>query len=343
MTPKVTLGRDEHNDIQIPLSTVSRSHAEIYRDGNEWFIQDLKSTHGSKHNGKPIGQGAKKLLRDGDIIEIVHFTITVELGGEQSDDYSPEHTEALARKMVEEVLASIGTEELPYVRVMNGPDEGRKFDLKPDLPEVVIGRGNDCDFQINDANISRRHAIIRRDWSDVTVEDLGSKNGVVVNDKKVNKPKSLRDADEILLGAVRLTFIDPSAKFLGKLDDIAAFANEESDEAPEEEDFPDSEASMPDSEAAAEEVPEPDLNVDAAPPDNFPDVAEAGDEGTEFTGTGMDDGAFGDGDEDGDGKKKKPKGGGDKKGLGTFEYGLIGAIVLVLLGLIGGLAFLLLS
>lgn len=224
---RISIGRDQDNEIQVPLSTVSRKHCVLFADGDEWYLEDLKSTHGTKHNGKPVGAGGKKLLRDGDTIDLIHFRITFQNKERVSPDYSVEKTEALARKMVEEVLASIGREggEVPYLRVMNGPDEGKRFGIGVDISEAVVGRGADCDFQVNDANISRRHAIVRRDWNEITIEDAGSKNGVVINDRKIGKPTPLRDADEILLGAVRLTFIDPSAKFIGKLDDIPAFAD----------------------------------------------------------------------------------------------------------------------
>jgi pSer/pThr/pTyr-binding forkhead associated (FHA) protein len=223
---RITIGRDQTNDIQVPLSTVSRNHCVLFNEGGEWWLEDLKSTHGTKHNTRPVGQGGKKLLRDGDVVELVHFKITFEIERALAPDYSVERTEALARKMVEEVLASIGKEgEAPYLRVMNGPDEGKLFDISADVSEATVGRGGDCDFQVNDPNISRRHAVVRRDWNEITIEDAGSKNGVVINDRRIGKPTPLRDADEILLGSVRLTFIDPSAKFLGKLDDIPAFAD----------------------------------------------------------------------------------------------------------------------
>jgi pSer/pThr/pTyr-binding forkhead associated (FHA) protein len=233
---KITIGRDQHNDIQVPLSTVSRSHANLLWDGREWYLEDLKSTHGTKHNGKPVGGGGKKLLRDSDVIDLVHFKITFRAEKQRSADYSVEKTEALARKMVEEVLAQIGdnAQGQPYVRVMNGPEEGKKFSVGPNVAEATIGRGNDCDFQINDANVSRRHAVIRRDWNEITVEDAGSKNGVVVNERRITKPTPLRDADEIMLGAMKLTFIDPSAKFLGKLDDIPAFQEQLTSAEPED-------------------------------------------------------------------------------------------------------------
>jgi pSer/pThr/pTyr-binding forkhead associated (FHA) protein len=323
--PRIQLGRDEHNDIQVPLSTVSRSHAVIYQEGNEWFIEDLKSTHGCKHNGKPLGQGGKKLLRDGDVIEIVHFKIHFHTAETFSEEYSAEHTEALARKMVEEVLASIGVEEMPYLRVMNGPDEGRKYELTPDRTEVVIGRGVDCDFQINDANISRHHGRVKRDWTDITIEDMGSKNGVLINDRKISRPSSLKDADEILLGAVRLTFIDPSAKYLGKLNDIPAFADATRGEevAPSNEDEPVVEPEAPPAPAPAPveaSLPEPDAPVASDERELPPITGDEPAEGTSMTGTGQ--------------VRMKKK-------LGAFEYGLIGLAAFVVVGLLIGVILIL--
>lgn len=51
--------------------------------------------------------------------------------------------------------------------------------------EYVIGRGVDCDLQINHPQLSRQHA--RLSWSDDSwlFFDLGSKNGLVVNGRKV--------------------------------------------------------------------------------------------------------------------------------------------------------------
>lgn len=330
--PRITLGRDQNNDIQIPLSTVSRNHCVIYLEGGEWYIEDLRSTHGTIHNSKQVGAGGKKLLRNGDVIEVVHFKISFTAGGSEilSSDYSVEKTEALAQKMVQEVLASIGKDsETPYLRVMNGPDEGEVYHLGPDASEVVVGRGTDCDFQINDANISRRHAVIRRDWNDITIEDLGSKNGVVINDKRINKTASLRDADEILLGAVKLTFIDPSAKYIGKLDDIPAFANEATrgEVDPEE--------SEPDDEPEPEPPPpEPDPEPVMAAPDV--DAAP-------LSGEGRAEGDFPLPSEGNEGLTSVPEGtaiGKPKRGLGVVEYALIALALVVVVGLGGLVAFL---
>lgn len=337
--PRITLGRDQNNDIQIPLSTVSRNHCVIYLEDGEWYIEDLRSTHGTIHNGKQVGAGGKKLLRNGDVIEVVHFKISFTAGGQEllSSDYSAEKTEALAQKMVQEVLASIGKDsETPYLRVMNGPDEGEVYHLGPDASEVVVGRGTDCDFQINDANISRRHAVIRRDWNDITIEDCGSKNGVVINDKRINKTASLRDADEILLGAVQLTFIDPSAKFIGKLDDIPAFANEATRNEEEAEESLPEEEPEPEPPPRAPEPPPPDPEPEPALDEDAPPMSldNADDDSLPSEG------------ENNDGLDSVPDGtvvGRQKRGLGIFEYTLIGVAALVVVGLGVGVAFLFLG
>ncbi|MBN2361741.1 MAG: FHA domain-containing protein [Deltaproteobacteria bacterium] len=225
----VTLGRDSHNDIQIPLTTVSRQHARIVQENGEYFIEDLRSTHGTLHNHRALGQGGKKLLRDGDLVQVMHFKIQFQRVADKPLEFaSSEKTEQLARRMVQEVLASMGeATEQPYLRVMNGPDEGKRFELSDAIAEVVIGRASECDFVVNDANISRRHAMVRKDWGGITIEDLGSKNGVVINDRKIDGATALQDRDEIMLGQVRLTFIDPTASLIHALDDIPNFDDRE--------------------------------------------------------------------------------------------------------------------
>jgi hypothetical protein len=70
---------------------------------------------------------------------------------------------------------------------------------------VVIGRSRDCDIQLSDANVSRRHAELRQEGASYWIVDLGSTNGMEVNGKRVKRAK-LRDGDTITLGSTELTF-----------------------------------------------------------------------------------------------------------------------------------------
>jgi len=47
----IRIGRDADNDIQIDNLAVSRRHAEIYRQGIPFYLEDLKSTNGTFLNG----------------------------------------------------------------------------------------------------------------------------------------------------------------------------------------------------------------------------------------------------------------------------------------------------
>lgn len=69
----------------------------------------------------------------------------------------------------------------------------------------VVGRSRDCDFRVEDPNVSRRHAELRRTDRGWTVSDLGSTNGISVNGRRVESAP-IGPGDELVLGVTRLTF-----------------------------------------------------------------------------------------------------------------------------------------
>jgi Protein of unknown function (DUF3662)/FHA domain len=75
-----------------------------------------------------------------------------------------------------------------------------------DGPVAVLGRSRECDCVLQDPNVSRRHAELRRssngDWQ---IVDLDSTNGVKVNDRRVDRSR-LAPGDEVMLGTTRFTF-----------------------------------------------------------------------------------------------------------------------------------------
>lgn len=212
----ISLGRDPSNDIQVPLTTVSRRHSRIFYEHGDYFLEDLGSTHGTEHNGRKLTKGEKKLLRDGDSIAIMSFSIAFKTtAGTLLDRQPGEKTEQLARRMVQEVLSTLGSKSEPAaLRVMNGPDEGKRFEINEEQVEVTLGRSPDCDLPLNDQNISRRHCLIKRNWHAFTAQDLGSKNGVIVNGKRIEGQYNLKDGDDIQIGGVKLVFIDPPSRLL---------------------------------------------------------------------------------------------------------------------------------
>ncbi len=69
-----------------------------------------------------------------------------------------------------------------------------------------IGRGFNADLRIEDATISRRHALLIRHGDEHSVLDDRSANGVFVNDDSVQRA-ALKDGDRLRLGEVELVFV----------------------------------------------------------------------------------------------------------------------------------------
>src|SRR4029077_18879251 len=69
----------------------------------------------------------------------------------------------------------------------------------------TIGRQAECDVVLDDSNVSRRHAEVRRQGEDYVLIDLGSTNGSKVNGTRV-KQQTLADGHEIALGKTLIRF-----------------------------------------------------------------------------------------------------------------------------------------
>ena len=71
---------------------------------------------------------------------------------------------------------------------------------------AVLGRSRECDIVLDDAGVSRRHAEIRPTEDGWMLIDLGSTNGVRINDRALRGKHELRLGDRIELGATELVF-----------------------------------------------------------------------------------------------------------------------------------------
>jgi pSer/pThr/pTyr-binding forkhead associated (FHA) protein len=70
----------------------------------------------------------------------------------------------------------------------------------------VLGRSKDSDIQVEDANVSRRHAELRREGGSWWLVDLGSTNGTWANGERVDGRYKLHDGDVLQIGGTELRF-----------------------------------------------------------------------------------------------------------------------------------------
>ena len=86
--------------------------------------------------------------------------------------------------------------------VVQGKPEGKMIPLQ--MPKFKIGRGETCNLRPNSEEVSREHAEFSIAGDMVAVRDLGSRNGTLVNGKRLTEPCQLKDSDLIQIGP--LTF-----------------------------------------------------------------------------------------------------------------------------------------
>ena len=87
------------------------------------------------------------------------------------------------------------------LRINSGFYEGLEWEL--DRPSTVIGRGRNADLVLNEATISRAHALFGYEGGDAFVQDLGSTNGTLVNGSREHR-KQLAHGDELRMGKLVL-------------------------------------------------------------------------------------------------------------------------------------------
>jgi pSer/pThr/pTyr-binding forkhead associated (FHA) protein len=97
--------------------------------------------------------------------------------------------------------------EQPALGVRSGGElHGRVFQIRAGTQ--VIGRHPDCELRIDDASVSRRHAVVIRDRNAVSIEDRGSTNGTSVNGERlVESRRSLRSGDLVRIGGIDLVYL----------------------------------------------------------------------------------------------------------------------------------------
>jgi len=77
--------------------------------------------------------------------------------------------------------------------------------MRVEKRRVLLGRSRECDIQVEDPNVSRRHAELRQEGSSYWIVDLDSTNGVEVNGKRVKRAK-LEPGDMFTVGSTEITF-----------------------------------------------------------------------------------------------------------------------------------------
>lgn len=103
-------------------------------------------------------------------------------------------------------MALRGRTNIMELRAEQGERAGQTYRLS--RPTVTVGRAQDCDLQLQEQGISRRHARLDRGPQGWTITDLSSTNGTFVNGRRLapREGHALRSGDRITIGSSVLAF-----------------------------------------------------------------------------------------------------------------------------------------
>lgn len=222
---RTIIGRSPNVDVIVKDKTVSEEHAAIgYFDGI-FFILDLKSKNGTYVNDERVKE---RVLHDNDEIKLGTVALTFNVSGrlhEEATERWPDSKLSIG-KILEIISGGASgkfddptrividgdtrhTKRAPlmqiYFEIVSGPQKGKKFNFLQ--KEILIGR-NRGDLALNDPDISKNHAEVSIFGpNQVFIKDLGSTNGTLVMDKKVDR-QQLKSGDIITVGstAMAVTF-----------------------------------------------------------------------------------------------------------------------------------------
>ena len=110
-------------------------------------------------------------------------------------------------RLVDHLPAQSPTLLAPLAKLLITTPDGAEREFELPASAITIGKSEDNHLRVTDGAASRKHAVIEPDGDRVVIKDLGSLNGIFVNDHRVGEQgHALRDGDQIEIGRTKMVF-----------------------------------------------------------------------------------------------------------------------------------------
>jgi hypothetical protein len=198
------------NEYTVYLSESDREQFEGYESSLVSELEEYLAEH-AKRESYALLTPPKVLLETDDDLAIGEFGIAtrmVQPKRRAAADEPAEQPESGAtmiyKPRVQQPTEAASAEELGLERevaVLSWDGQRKRVEKR----RVVLGRSRECDIQVEDPNVSRRHAELRQEGASYWIVDLDSTNGIEVNGRRVKRAK-LDPGDTFTVGSTDVTF-----------------------------------------------------------------------------------------------------------------------------------------
>jgi hypothetical protein len=195
------------NEYTVYLAPADRAQFEGYEDSLKLELQEYLGEH-ARRESYALLSSPRVLFETDEDLEIGEFGIATRMTqAKGATEPEPETGATMIYKPktpIAQQTEAVSPEELGMEReAVALIADGRRYEITK--RRSTIGRSKDCDVQIADPNISRRHAELSQEGATYWIVDLDSTNGLEVNGKRTKRAK-LADGDVVKLGSTELTF-----------------------------------------------------------------------------------------------------------------------------------------
>jgi pSer/pThr/pTyr-binding forkhead associated (FHA) protein len=190
---EVFIGREPgEGGITVDNSAVSRQHGLFFCGREQWLFKDLGSTNGTWHNGLKLKNGAWRILREGDLLQLADSVLRMH---EQSGaGMAPQHGGLGGRALI--VFA-----KGEFAKELSVPEYGRA---------LVVG-GSRADLPLDGDLAELPTLVIERRGEKICAFGLAREQKVYINDREMAELVALKDSDEIRIGQYSILFSDPAS------------------------------------------------------------------------------------------------------------------------------------
>jgi pSer/pThr/pTyr-binding forkhead associated (FHA) protein len=219
-TQRVVIGRGAGSDVRLPEPSVSHRHASLRAQGSEFALVDEGSTNGTYVGDVRIAPRTSRVVRNGDRVRVGRIWLELRIDQSPATRDVAAATRDLALALVSQVMAAVGTDPTPRVRVVEGRDQGQTLPLTEDGRVYVVGRAPQCELSLDDSDASREHIHVTRRGGVVHLRDLGAKNGSFLGEARIPDDREIpwRGASVVRIGRTVLALDEPVSQALAVLE-----------------------------------------------------------------------------------------------------------------------------
>ncbi len=204
---EVVLGRDPGVDLVIPSAAVSRRHARLMREGNEYILEDLGSSNGTFLNGERLS--GRCPLKSGDQIRLGQTIMILYEAPVEVPKSAPLPTETAVDSKAFHGMQTIVGEE-PVIAISAAPPQlnvtiaGGSSQVHTLTRQVMtIGRVEGNDIIIPSQIVSRQHARLERsDGGYKLVVTAEAKNPILFEGRPLDGSHVLHHGDTLRIGSL---------------------------------------------------------------------------------------------------------------------------------------------